>query len=57
LDINNILTILIMRFLANATYVTKSVIPNESAIRRRSEESQVTRNWILVQKEIKIIWI
>jgi hypothetical protein len=33
------------------------VIPNESAIRRRSEESPIKRNGILVQKEIHIICI
>ena len=31
------------------------VIPNESAIRRRSEESPIKRNCILAQKEIRII--
>jgi hypothetical protein len=33
------------------------VIPNESAIRRRSEESSIKRNGILAQKEIHIICI
>jgi hypothetical protein len=33
------------------------VIPNESAIRRRSEESPIKRNGILVQKEIHILFI
>jgi hypothetical protein len=33
------------------------VIPNESAIRRRSEESPIKRNGILAQKEIHIIFI
>jgi hypothetical protein len=33
------------------------VIPNESAIRWRSEESPIKRNGILVQKEIHIICI
>jgi hypothetical protein len=31
------------------------VIPNESANRRRSEESPIKKNYILAQKEIHII--